>query len=137
MVYQILLNIPEEISERAKQIAESTSQPIEDVLISHLQTLTLPILPNDVQSELDALSLLSDDTLWTLVREQLPMDIQQRASELMTKNSRIQLNPDEQLELETLVIRADRLMLRKAEVATILKQRGYAFSQRDFKPRDE
>jgi hypothetical protein len=75
--------------------------------------------------------------LWTLVREQLPIDVQNRASELMTKNSKNQLNQDEQLELETLVHRADRLMLRKAEVATILKQRGYTFSQRDFKPRDE
>ena len=36
-----------------------------------------------------------------------------------------------------LVERADRLMLRKAEAAAILVERGYPFSQSDFKQRHE
>jgi hypothetical protein len=137
MSQQIILSIPEEISERAKQIAESTSQPIEQVLIAHLQTLGVPILPVDEQAELDALHHLSDDALWTIAREQLPFDTQHRATDLMNKNSLGNINHEESLELEMLVLRADRLMLRKAEASTILQARGYLFTQQDFKPYDE
>jgi len=86
---QIILTIPTEISDRARRIAETTAQPVEQVLIEHLKTLPspLPALP-----------------------------------------------PEQQAELDLLVERADRLMLRKAEAAAILTERGHAFSQSDFNP---
>lgn len=134
MSQQVVLSLPQEISERAKQIAESTSQPIEQVLIAHLQSLSMPSLPIDEQSELDALHHLSDDALWTIAREQLPADIQSRANELTHKNALGHINQEEQNELAMLVSRADRLMLRKAEAGVILQTRGYLFTQKDFKP---
>lgn len=137
MTQQITLTIPDDISERAKEIAQMTSQPIEQVLIAHLQTLNRYGLPLDIQSELDALRYLSDDALWTIAREQLPAETQQRARFLMTKNSPGLLSEDEQIELEELVNRADRLMLRKAEVSVILESRGYSFQKQDFKPTHE
>jgi hypothetical protein len=89
MTDQIVLTIPEDISARARRIAETTEQPVEQVLLELLQTLSTPqpILP-----------------------------------------------PKEQAELDSLVERADRLMLRKAEAASILTQRGYPVTQKDFKP---
>jgi hypothetical protein len=133
---QIVLTIPVEISERARQIAETTSQPVEQVLIEHLKTLStpLPTLPPEEQAELDALHRLSDDALWTIAREQMPSDVQARAHELMDRKI---LSDGEQAELDGLVERADRLMLRKAEAAAILRERGYSFTQDDFGPRDE
>lgn len=133
---QIILTIPTEISDRARRIAETTAQPVEQVLIEHLKTLPslLPALPPEQQAELDALHHLSDDALWTIAREQMPPDVQSRAHDLMDKNSLGTISDDEQAELDLLVERADRLMLRKAEAAAILRERGHSFSQSDFNP---
>ena len=138
MTDQIVLTLPEELSERAKRIAETTSKPVEEVLLEHLNTLTpaLPELPPDEQAELEALQHLSDDALWTIAREQMPDDAQTRARELMDKNGRALLTDVEVGELEKLVERADKLMLRKAEAAVLLQKRGYPFSQQDFKPQN-
>jgi hypothetical protein len=134
----LTLTIPDELYERAKHIAESTSQPIEQVILQHLQTLPapLPILPDDVQAELDALKYLSDDALWTIAREQMPDAVQSRAHDLMNRNSQGTLSEAERSELDALVDRADRLMVRKAEAAALLRERGYPFTQQDYKPHE-
>jgi hypothetical protein len=121
----LVLPIPQEIAERAREIAASTEQPVEQVLLEHLKTLAvpLPILPPEEQAELDALQHLSDDALWTMAREQMPSDVEARAHTLMDKNSRATIADAEHAELEKLVERADRLMLRKAEAAAILRSR--------------
>lgn len=134
MSERIILNVPEDISARARQIAKTTDQPVEQVLIAHLTSLTLPPLPADEQAELDALRFLSDDALRTIAREQMPDDVQRRAHALMDKNNHGDLSESEADELDGLVTRADGLMLRKAEAGAILKQRGFSMSQDDFKP---
>jgi hypothetical protein len=136
MADQIVLVLPEDIAARARQIAETTSQPVEQVLINYLKTLSAPLpdLPPAEQAELEALHQLSDDALWTIAREQMPDDIQARAHALMDEQSLGTLVDEEQAELERLVERGDRLMLRKAEAATILRNRGYPFTPKDFKP---
>ena len=133
------IDAPDEISARARRIAETTSKPVEQVLIEHLQSLAVPQieLPPDEQAELDALAHLSDDALWTIVRERLPDEVQARAHDLMKRNSGGALSAAEAAELESLVQRADRLMLRKAESASILTQRGYSIRQQDFAAWDE
>ena len=135
----IILRVPEDISTRARQIAQTTAQPVEQILLDHLKTLSvpLPVLPPDTQAELAALHYLSDDALWTIAREQMPQDIQTRAHALMDKNSCGVITDEEHAELETLVERGDRLMLRKAEAAALLKERGYTFTPKDLKPQHE
>lgn len=127
MVDRIILTVPDDISARARQIADATAQPVERVLLDHLKTLSapLPTLAHDEQAELEALRHLSDDALWTIAREQMPDDVQARAQTLLERNSRNQITEDEHAELEQLVQRADRLMLRKAEAGAILRQRGF------------
>lgn len=139
MVDQIILKVPEDISARARQIAKTTAQPVEQVLLDYLKTLStpLPTLPTDVQAELDALKQLSDDALWTIAREQMPDDVQARAHDLMTRNTQGTITDAEYEELQKLVDRGDRLMLRKAEAAGLLRERGHHFAQQDFKPAHE
>ena len=139
MTDQIVLTVPEDISDRARQIAESTEQPVEQILIEHLKTLSVPLLAlaPEEQAELDALHYLSDDALWTIAREQMPEDVQARAHELMDKNTSATITEAERLELNRLLERADRLMLRKAEAAVLLRERGYSFTQQDFKPQHD
>jgi len=130
----IIIEVPEDISVRARQIAETVAQPVEQLLLDHLKTLAapLPVLPPDTQVELDALQHLSDDALSTIARAQMPEDVQARAHALMDKNSRNIMTDEEHAELEKLVERGDRLMLRKAEAAALLRKRGHTFVQKDF-----
>ena len=123
----IILKVPEDISARARQIAAAIAQPVEQLLLDHLKTLAapLPVLPPATQAELDALHHLSDDALWTIASAQMPEDAQARAHALLDKNSRGVITDDEHAELEQLVERGDRLMLRKAEAAAILRKRGH------------
>ena len=133
----IILQVPAELSARARQIAEMMAQPVEQVLLNHLNTLSapLPVLRPDVQAELDALHQLSDDALWTIARAQMSEDVQARAHALLEKNSLGVITDEEHAELETLVERGDRLMLRKAEADAILRARGYPFTPKNFKPK--
>lgn len=132
MTDQIILTIPENISERVRELALQIDKEPEQILLEHLTTLSLPLLPPDEQAELDALKHLSDDALWTIAHEQMPESAQTRANQLMDKNSRQVITEDEYAELQSLVERSDRLMVRKAEAASILQGRGYSFTQTDF-----
>lgn len=138
MTDTIILNLPDEVSDRVRRIAEQTAQPVEQVIIDHMKTLSAPtpLLPPDMQAELDALKSLSDDALWTIAREQLPKAAQTRAHELMDRNNHGTLTDAEQEELDLLVERADRVMLRKAEAAVRLQERGFVFNQQDFLSHD-
>ena len=139
MTDQIILTVPEDVSRRAREIARTTEQPVEQVLLAHLKTLSFPqpVLPPDEQAELDALQYLSTDALWTIAREKMPDDMQERAHALMNKNSRNSITDEEYAELQQLVERGDRLMVRKAEAADLLRQQGYPFTRSDFKPLHE
>ena len=133
MTDTIILTLPDEVSDRVRQIAAQTSQPVEQVIIEHMKTLSIPaLLPSDMQAELDALKSLSDDALWAIAQEQMPKAVQTRAHELMDQNNHGVLDEGELEELDMLVERADRMMLRKAEAAVLLQERGYPFDQRDF-----
>jgi CHAD domain-containing protein len=120
-VSDFVLNIPDEVIAAARQIAEATAQPVEDVLLNRLKTV-LPALPPDEEAELEALHHLSDDALWTIAHE--------RMQDLMDKNSLGTISPEEYAELEQLVDRGQRLTLRKSEAAAILTRRGYRFHNR-------
>jgi hypothetical protein len=109
------------------------ARSVEALLLDYLHSLTLPALPADQQSELDALAALSDDALYTIAREQVAADVQARAHDLMTRNNLGQLTEAERAELQDLVDRADRVMLRKAEAAALLVKRGRPFHVSSFK----
>ena len=130
----IILQVPEDISARARQIAAAMAQPVEQLLLDHLKTLAapLPVLPPDTQAELDALQHLSDDALWTMAPHRCRKTCRHAHMLLMDKNSCGAITDDEHAELEQLVERGDRLMLRKAEAAAILRQRGHTFTPKDF-----
>lgn len=127
------LTIPEEIYSRVLQIAEEASQAVDEVMIEYLKRLShLPQLPPDEEAELAALKQLSDDALWTIAREQMPVDSQVQMQTLMDKNSLGTITPSEYAELEILVERGQRLMVRKSEAAALLTQRGYKVTSQDM-----
>lgn len=135
--YPITVTIPEFVYDQARQVAEATAQPIEQVLRKRLEEAFADPrsrLPLDEQAELDALKLLSDDTLWTIAKEQMPKMRQERMSALMDKNSAGTITSEEYEELAQFVEQGDRLMVRKAEAASILMDRGYTVTAKDMSP---
>jgi hypothetical protein len=54
----------------------------------------------------------------------------------MDKNNFGTISTDEHAELERQVEQGNRLMVRKAEAASLLIERGYKFTQEDFKATD-
>ncbi len=129
----VTLSVSEQVYEYARSVAETTAQPIEEVLQQRLEdALPLPHLPADEEAELAALRLLSDDALWTIAAEQMPRTQQERRSILLRLNERHALTEAEQTELDDLLQRGDRLMVRKAEAAAILNKRGYTVTPRDL-----
>ncbi|MBZ0316734.1 MAG: hypothetical protein K8L91_09965 [Anaerolineae bacterium] len=133
--YAITLTLPARLFERAQQIAETTAQPIEQVLVEQLENaLDNPFaaLPRDEQVELEALTLLSDATLWTIAREQMDAPTQARLQTLMDKNSRVPLSDTEAAEFDILVEQGQKLMLRKAQAAALLVKRGHTVTPDDL-----
>jgi hypothetical protein len=138
--YSITLPIPDYIYDHARRIAERTSQSIETVLLQQLQdafTAPVPDLAPEEQRELEALSLLSDDALWTIARERMPEDRQARLHALMDANSQGKLTAMQQAELEALVIQGQRLSVRKAQAAAVLTGRGYRVTLEALSATDE
>lgn len=130
--HTVILTISENAYARASQIAETSAQPIEQILASRLEEVfdELSNLPPDEQAELSALSNLSDDTLWTIADERMPSVQQERLSLLLAFSKRGVLTSSEESELDDLLERGDRLMLRKAEATAILTRRGHSVSSK-------
>jgi hypothetical protein len=126
--YAVTLPVPAHIYDRARQLAAGTAQSVEAVLLQQLQEAfaeSLPALTPDEQRELEALTSLSDEALWTLAREQMAQDRQTRLQMLMEANSQGMLDEARRAALETLVIQGQRLSMRKAQAAALLTERGY------------
>jgi hypothetical protein len=63
-----LISIPDDLYQRARQVAEQTSRQVEEVIRARLQLAfdeSAAELPADEREELKAMAYLSDDTLWT------------------------------------------------------------------------
>ncbi len=136
--YSVL--IPEKLYRKAQRLAERTAQPVDDLIRERLDGALDQFvidLPADELAELKALTYLSDDTLWTIAREQMPAAKQDRQSVLMEKNSSGTLGAEERVELAALVENGQRLTLRKAEAMRLLMERGHAINLDSLKPIDE
>ena len=132
--------IPHLLYEKAQRLAQQTSQSVDEIICTRLEgALDQPMLdlPSDERAELQAMSYLSTDALWTIAREQMPPDVQQAMSQLMEKNSQGTITEDEFRDLSALVERGQRLTLRKAQAMKLLLDRGYAVSLDALKPTNE
>lgn len=130
-----LISIPDDLYQRARQVAEQTSRPVEEVIRARLQVAfeeSAAELPAGEREELKALAHLFDDTLWTIAREQLQPALQDRLSALLARNSQGTITPDERDELAELVDRGDRLTLRKSQALRYLSERGHTIRLEDL-----
>jgi len=134
------ISIPENLLEKAQRIAEQKALSVDEVIRTRLEgAFDEPFfdLPDDEKSELKAMAYLSDDTLWTIAREQMPLSIQERMSVLMSRNTRGTITDAEYSELTELVERGNKLTLRKAKAMNYLMDRGYSVAFDNLEPRNE
>lgn len=127
MNVSVTLPVPPSVYRIAQRTAEATSRSIEKVLVDVLSAAS-PIsddLPLELQAELDALALISDDELWKIARSTFPADRRRQYDRLLEKNSASTLTPVERERLKELRLESERLMLQKAHAYALLKWRGH------------
>ena len=119
----IQLKIPEEISERAREIASESQRSVESVLIDGLALLFGISLERDMSP--DALKSFSDEQLWAVVHRRLAWPQHARLRELVILGEEQRLSADEQAEMEDLIGTVDHQMLLRSEALLLLKRRGH------------
>jgi len=127
MPQTITLDLPDTIYLPAKRTAEATERPVEEILVNALESSlpSLEGLPAALIAELTELETLSDEELRCVMLGLVPVAQQQRLDHLLTKNQAGILSEQERQELDTLQQEADRIMLRKARAAVLLRFRGH------------
>ncbi|MDL5054923.1 hypothetical protein QQ056_15395 [Oscillatoria laete-virens NRMC-F 0139] len=131
------ISIPDSLYQKAQQVAKQRSLSVDEVIRVGLEGAfveSMLDIPLDEQAELKAMTYLSDDALFSMMREQMPQAKQARMSVLMDKNNRGTISDEEHAELVTLVEDGQRLTLRKATAMKYLMDRGYKVTLDDLKP---
>lgn len=134
------ISIPDSLYQRAKEVAKQKSLSVDEVIRVGLEGAfveSMLDIPLDEQAELKAMTYLSDDALFNMMREQMQQTKQAWMSALMDKNNQGTISDEEHAELVTLVEDGQRLTLRKATAMNILMDRGYKLTLDDMKPVDE
>ncbi|MBE7557133.1 MAG: hypothetical protein HS126_39355 [Anaerolineales bacterium] len=126
MSQTVTLTLPDKLYDPIQRIAQATDQSVETVLLKALQTSLPPLegLPADLIQELAQLEGLDDNTLRQVLLETVPIQQQQELDTLLQQNQANELTQAEREQLAQLQHAADRVMLRKARAAVLLRFHG-------------
>ena len=122
----VTLTIPDSMLQSIQRVAQATHRPIEDLLVSALETSLPPLegLPVSVVRGLEGLETLDEEALSEIVGKTVPVEEQSKIEELLELGQSRELTEEESDQLANLQERADLLMLRKARAAVLLRFRG-------------
>ena len=127
MTLSVTIELPsfvqQQMERRAQAEARSVADLIRELVLQNWQTS--PRLPDDVETELAALPNLSDEALWVLARTTLTAGEQSTLTALNHKAKTTKLTSAEEARLTTLLDLYDRALVRRAQAAVILQQRGH------------
>ncbi len=126
MSQTVTLTLPDTLYAPIARIAQSKDESVEVVLLNALQASLPPVdgLPTDLQNELIRLETLDNHQLHLILLEQVPQNEQDALEDLLYKNQAEGLDASEQEKLAQLQAGADKVMLRKARSAVLLRFRG-------------
>ena len=122
----VTLHLPDTVMRRAQQAAHALQRPLEEVLTTVLAA-SLPNIddaPPEMQAELNRMTWLSDQELWSIARAGLPEEDQRRLRRLTELLSQRPLTEEEQTGLDALRQEYGRVTLRKARAYALLSLRG-------------
>jgi hypothetical protein len=122
----VTLTLPDNILQPVKRSAEAVHQPIEELLVTALQSSLPPLqgLPDEAIADLTALETLNNESLSLVMTETVPSETQAALSELLERQQTDSLTSEEEQRLASLQQEADLIMLRKARAAVLLRFRG-------------
>ena len=110
----VTLELPEQIAQSARRVADRTQRRLEDVLVEWLDHSAAQI-PVD---------LLPDEQVLQLCQQQMAADQQEAMSDLLAKNREGQLTPVEQQRLDELMHVYRQGLTRKAEALKVAVKRN-------------
>lgn len=126
MSHEITLTLPETLYHPLARMAQATHQPVETLLVNAL-TASLPSLdglPVELVQELSQLEMLDNEALVHIMLETLPAERIAELDALLSQNQSRALLPIERERLGALQENVERLALRKARAAVLLRFRG-------------
>jgi hypothetical protein len=127
MAQTVTLELPQAIYLPARRMAEVTNRSLEDLLVSALKASLPPLdgLPSELVEDLVELESLDDESLRQVMVSKVPTAQQRELDRLLRKNQAGTLTEQERQKLDRLQREADRVMLRKARAAVLLRFRGH------------
>ena len=128
---QVTITLPDEIYQKVNKQSQIMEHSVADelaaVVISYVQEQDR--LPSDIQQQLNALKLFTDQELWQTARMTAPPGKEERLQELIDKQELGKLSDSEKQEIDDISDLFSRIMLVRAEAAVLLKERGYDVDQ--------
>jgi hypothetical protein len=127
MTTSVTIDLPNPLVQQLESIAREQHRSVSDMVRERLlQTWSsLPPLPDDVEMELALFTGLSDDVLWLLARSSLAASEREELANLNALAKQQALTKTEQARQQILLDAYDRVLVRRAQAAFLLKQRGY------------
>jgi hypothetical protein len=127
MAQTVTLELPQTIYLPVKRMAEVTNRSLEDLLVGALKASLPPLdgLPSELAEDLVELESLDDESLRQVMVSKVPTAQQRDLDRLLRKNQAGTLTEQERQKLDRLQREADRVMLRKARAAVLLRFRGH------------
>lgn len=123
---QITLTLPDNLYQPVHRVAQATHKPVETVLLTAIHASLPPLdgLSLDLAQELAELETQDTDDLRKILLETVPNDQQEMLDSLLHRNQLGILTETEKTQLTSVQQAADRVMLRKARAAVLLRFRG-------------
>ncbi|MEA3339907.1 MAG: hypothetical protein U9R15_08070 [Chloroflexota bacterium] len=126
-VQTVTLQLPYPLYRRASRTANVLQRPVEEILITTLDTALPPLekVPAEIRAEVDALDSLSDDALWSTAQSMMLVHQQERLDVLLDIQGMRPLTTEEAAELGKLRAEYGRRLLCKARAYALLSERGH------------
>ena len=128
----VTLDLSPEVYNQLQQRAHHHQRRLEEEASLALAAAvnTPPVLQDDLETVLDALNTLDDDTLWQVSHSQPTVEDGVLLNALVDKRRRLGLTPAEEQWLAELGERHDRVMVLRAKAIALLHQRGVDVPER-------
>ncbi len=137
MPHSLTLELPDSVYARLERAARSVGRSVQDVAVDNLAGEPIavePNLPEPYRSEILGMATWSTEALHCAVKEIVPHNRQRRLRSLLRLSQSSGLSDREREALSTLSEEADRVLLRKARAAALLRSRGEPVPSPDSLP---
>jgi leucyl-tRNA synthetase len=124
------LNLPNNLFERIRRLAQKFQKTEQDILLDALTTALPPLagVAPQLADELAELTFLNDAALWRIARSTLPEEQYNQMDELLAGKGQGKITITEQQTLDELTQQSQHLVLKRGQAAVLLQQRGYNLS---------